>query len=792
MKFVHAIFDLFSSVKFGIVLLVLLFIYMSVGSAGIVYPVHPNLFHPDAWVHEQMRQWRHLEMTEFEWFHWWTFDLLIGLISITMIVTTLRRIPFRAVNYGVWMIHAGVLVLIAGSFIYFHYKVEGDSPIARRKVVLRMDGVSDPVELLAAPGSSARIGAGTSEMTVEVAEIDPNWTLRSGDQAGTSAYSVKLLVTSASKRFMRQLIANHPEFTEDLIFTDDPAQPIKRAVKETGDAIIEPRLSALLDYESQGYFYLRNDLAKCWALYVRLAGSTEWVMRPIDGMPLYNDRISSRSEVFEPAGAPAVVVDALQVSVPGVAPNDPCADVTFSVGGYLRYAQTRLRFAAGNPASPFNPAAKVELRSADGAEAEYQLVALDPERSSGDDGLIRMVTVNSESEFESLLRRSELKISIPSLGIDVIEPVRAPASKEDSSFISIGDPTLGYGYRVVAAQDHLPVAQRSASVLIIDIKTPTSTIRRWVFDDPTLTRDVVSGGDHASPIPPDGSIHMEYLPGGGRALISLVVGPARDLLRVVASFGESAGKSEVVRVGESITLSAGLTVRVPWYEPQTVLETRPMIVAPEQRIPNAREMFSQVLVSVPGGGSRWLEFSPYAFDDDRFALRRHPFHPQRVRLADGREIEMLFSRQRIPLGTDVALEEFVLTTHEGGYTGQAGTIRDYTSVIRFRDGAEWGPTTRVSVNEPVEHDGLWYFQAQWDPPEPPRGEGDRGSMGLNYTVLGVGNREGVWIQLGGCVLAVVGMIYAFSVKPVLIRRRGQRAALAAAARMAPMKEAVRP
>ena len=48
--------DLFSSVKFGIWILVLLFIYMSVGSAGIVYPTHPNLLHPDAWAYAQLRQ----------------------------------------------------------------------------------------------------------------------------------------------------------------------------------------------------------------------------------------------------------------------------------------------------------------------------------------------------------------------------------------------------------------------------------------------------------------------------------------------------------------------------------------------------------------------------------------------------------------------------------------------------------------------------------------------------------------------------------------------------------------
>ena len=83
-------------------------------------------------------------------------------------------------------------------------------------------------------------------------------------------------------------------------------------------------------------------------------------------------------------------------------------------------------------------------------------------------------------------------------------------------------------------------------------------------------------------------------------------------------------------------------------------------------------------------------------------------------------------------------------------------------------------TRDVSVNNPQEEDGFWFFQSQWDPPDQARFQGDVASMGLNYTVLGVGNRHGVWIQLAGGTLMVLGMLYAFYVKPVLIRRRQDR------------------
>jgi hypothetical protein len=69
------------------------------------------------------------------------------------------------------------------------------------------------------------------------------------------------------------------------------------------------------------------------------------------------------------------------------------------------------------------------------------------------------------------------------------------------------------------------------------------------------------------------------------------------------------------------------------------------------------------------------------------------------------------------------------------------------------------------MNHPVYFDGgSWlFFQAQWDP------EGQR------WTILGVGNRPGVPVMIGGCVMIVMGVLYAFYVKPIVIRRMKQKA-----------------
>jgi len=784
--------DLFSSVKFGIWLLVLLFIYSSVGSAGIVYLDFDagtwNIFNPENWAHDQIRQWRGLEMTEFEWFHWWPFDLMMILIAINIAVTTVRRIPFKPVNYGVWMIHTGILILIVGSFIYFGTKVEGDTPVARRRVVASYEEVAADgtktmreVDFLASPGVRAVSGEGDDAVAFEVTTIDPDWELLTGDDKGKRAYSVTVAVTRGEKRYMRQLLVGYPQLTEDLIFTDDPQQPMKRSVKETGKPIFDETMAMRLDYEPQGHFYLRNELVKSWALYVRKPGEGAWVERPIEGLPLYNDYIGDRELVFQQPGDTLLPLDPLDVAVPATDPADPFPDVEFRVNGYLRYAEERSMFMEGPPTGPLNPYALLSVASDRGQREDYDLLARDPDRSVADGGVLRFATISDEAQFAQFMRQPSVVIRIPAKGIEIREEIRdVAAANPDAPFVEIKgteeDGKAAYAYRVMNVRDNVPIGSASVSVAILEVRTPKGLFRRWVFSDPSLTRDVVqpdASDAHGAPKMQDDSIETLYEPGNGLALVMLVHGPGEERLRLISAIGPETSVFEV-KEREAISLPAGITVGVKEFIPRAVLETRPIVVPREQRERDLMEMLSKALVSAPGSDARWIPFTRWVFEGPEYVLRRSPYSPRLLRLADGREVEVLFSRQRLPLRTDVALDEFVLTSHQGGFTGAMGTIRDYTSRVRFRDGGAsgaWTEPVEVSVNAPIEHDGLWYFQAQWDPPEAAANERTRPSAGLNYTVLGVGNRNGVYTQLLGCVIAVAGMIYAFYVKPVIKRRR---------------------
>ncbi|MFZ9914594.1 MAG: hypothetical protein ACO3IB_04570 [Phycisphaerales bacterium] len=789
--------DLFSSVRFGIWLLVILFIYSSIGSAGIVYPDGGSIFTADGWAHDQLRQWRNLEMTEFEWFHWWPFDLMMILIALNIAVTTVRRIPFKAVNYGVWMIHAGILVLIVGSFIYFGTKVEGDAPVARRRVVATVPTAagSETVAFLATPGMKAEVGGGDTLTKFEVTSIDPAWELLSGESKGERAYSVTVAVERAGKRYLRQLIAGHPEFTEDLIFTGDQQQPVKRAVKETGKAIYDEALALSLEYEPQEHFYLRNELVKSWALYVRKPGDAQWVERPIEGLPLYNDYVGSRDLVFL-QGNDDVPLDPLDIDVPATDPSDPFGDVSFKVSGYLRYAIPRSRFTEGDATAPFNPVAFVSVASDKGQKADYRLIALDPELSAADGGLLRFQTIAREEQLEGFRNQPAIVVRIPAANIEIREEIRdVAAANPDAPFVEIkGSAPEGgapYAYRVINVRNDVPVGGGKVSLAIVEVRTPKGLFRRWVFDDPSLTRDVVqpdASDAHGAAKLEDASIDIRYEPGNGLALVTLVHGPEEGRLRLVSSIGSPATVSEL-KVRETQPIAGGITVRVEQLMLRGVLESKPLVVPREQRERDAMEIFSQLHLAAPGMPAQWIPFNRWVFDSPREVMRRSPYEPRTIRLADGREAEIMFSRQRLPLGTEVSLEEFILTSHVGGFTGEQGSIRDYRSMVRFRDASSgpWSEPVALSVNNPVAHEGLWYFQAQWDPPDEARGEGDRASAGLNYTVLGVGNRNGVYIQLLGCVIAVAGMIYAFYVKPVIKRRR-QEEVLAGLGARRPAKE----
>lgn len=736
--------DGFSNVWFGVFWAVLLFIYCSIGSA---------LPH--------VRQLPALEMTEFEWFHWWPFNVLMVLFCTCLIITTLRRIPLRTVNYGVWTIHTGLIVLCAGSYYYFMTKVEGDAPVFRRRVKIEMPGLNEPAYLLALPGNEKSIAAGAAPWRFQVQSTDTEWPILSEEHKGQKAYAVNVAVQPPEgEGFVRQLLVGYPQYTEDVL----PGKG--RAIKSLGRKLVNEQLQLTLDYEPQEYFHQMDT----WALFVRRVGEKEWTERPIDGLPRYHDRIGSRELVFTEPQDPTPL-RAIDLPVPaGPSSADPLGDASVRVTGYLRYAQMQRRWREGG--DRVNPVLQISVQTADPQRQSYELMAFDPAHNEAVDGNLRFLWLADSSKIDALPKdsRALVRIQVPESKVDIEVPIPPRSSGAPLTAIE-GTP---FSYRIVDTHDGLALAGRETplSIAVVEVQTPEGTFRRWVADDPAHTRDLHGEGADPHAVdarPADPRFQMTYQPGSAPLLFAAHPGG----LHFVFNGPGGRAISRSVSQGESIEVVPGVSLRVDSYFSNAVADVRPYIVPPASRQRNAEETFAMIRLEIGSGANlqtRWLNFNQYTFEDEQYAYSgRFAFSPERFRLSSGKMAEVVFSRQRMKLPNPIALQDFALDTHLGGYSGSASTIRNYLSRLRFLREGQWTDPVEIAVNSPTEFGGFWYFQSSWDRPSQnePRG-------GMNYTGLGVGNRHGVHVQLAGCCLMVAGMLYAFYVKPVLKRRRQEQ------------------
>lgn len=134
-----------------------------------------------------------------------------------------------------------------------------------------------------------------------------------------------------------------------------------------------------------------------------------------------------------------------------------------------------------------------------------------------------------------------------------------------------------------------------------------------------------------------------------------------------------------------------------------------------------------------------------------------------------------------PLPARIKLDKFEAQAYGGFEATAAPMLRDFRSTITITD-LQTGKslTDTVFLNSPVKYDPSplsavfgksWiFFQSGWDP------EGQR------FTILGIGNRPGVFAMTAGCVMIIVGIFYAFYIKPVIINRMKAKAIEAAKAK----------
>ena len=739
--------DLFTTVWFGIVTLILLFIYCSVGSSGA--PISFAIWEPTAWVN--LREMRGLEMTEFEWFHWWPFKWLVAILCLNMSIVTIRKIKLNILTIGVWTIHSGVIVMVLGCMVYFSQKIEGDVLVSRRVVEIQVPG-GKPVSMVATPANSIMID-GTS---YTITDINPSWELMSGDDAGALAYTVTVSVQGPEQSFLRQLIADYPEYTEDIVQGDDPGQPMSRAKNTLGRALVDESLQMSLQYDAKDQFFVTQS----GAIYLRElskdgAPLTPWIERPINNLPRFNDYIAGYDDIWF-AGNTTPELHPLSIQVKP-AESDPVAS-NFIVNSYLRYAFMESRTTSGG--EELFPTIWVTLQKGNEAVQSVEMYAFDPNSNTADSSLMTYRWLGSEEELYGLE-----KTLLPAINATIADTEHAIKLTPSEEFQQIGNSE--YAYKIKSVQNNLNIGGRVVSLAIVELRHGDKTWERWVFDNPSMNRDVIEGAqhEHSSAKFIDDEIKMTY--SAGAAPITIVGGIEDNSYRLLTTINGDTPTSALLVVGEPFPLTEDVTITIDRAETRTFSDTRPMVVPAPQRDPSASNMYSMIRVIIPsneGTVSTWLPYHHYAFESPKELVRRFQYKPTILNLPNGKNIEMMFSRQRRGLPTPVALKAFEVDSHLGGFTGSTSSILNWRSVVTFLDGTD--SALEVSVNDPKAYGDFWFFQSQWDPP-------DNASQGLNYTVLGVGNRHGVFPMLLGCCLTVAGMIWAFYVKPMIKRKRQQ-------------------
>ncbi len=735
--------DVVGSIWFGVVLLVLIFLYASIGSA--VAPIRQGAL-ADLLGLDFLR----FEKSEMEWFSWWPFVTLIVVFCISMMVATIRRIPLTLANAGVWAIHGGIALMAGACVYYFGSKVEGDTVIFQSLARIRVAGGPETT-MVVCPDASASAGQGSKQYRIQVTRLEPDFFPPSGPNKGHRMPRIWMNVTCVDppRSFIRRMVVGDPAATEDLM--PDTRQR----------TTLDPDLQIVLDYDPARYFYHSHEMPvhSNGAIYARLSPADDWTQLRIKWLPHYYEWVSHRTELWPTPGEPLPPTRQLDEPLQkpeGVAWLD---GLEMRVTDYLPYGQMEARYVEGGQSDPLNPVLRLRL----GRNDPQELAAFDPHqnRLALMQGLsIQFTWASDPQQRAALIKRPDprIKVRVPSKNLERELKLQAlegagPVAVEGTDYTVELRQVLGAGQ----------MAAHSTAMAVVRIAKGDKSFDRVVMaGDPGGGRDLDRLMQEDAMADPE--ILLEYLDPARSGLL-LVAGPDPDSDLIDAVLTQGAGyKHQQARIGEPLHVFPAVPLAIESLLRHARQEVRPMILPRAQRssLGFQGKRASLVRVEINDGHriqSVWLTFNEYPFPDaQRAQPNRFNYAPRTVQLADGRRLQLMYSRQREPLPSPVALDRFVLQTYPGG-----DRESDFISRVSFqKEDGSWSRLTEIRSNQPARHGDYWYFQSRWDP----------GTE--SHTVLGVGNRKGVHAMLAGVCISIAGMIYAFYVKPVIRRRRATR------------------
>jgi hypothetical protein len=332
-------------------------------------------------------------------------------------------------------------------------------------------------------------------------------------------------------------------------------------------------------------------------------------------------------------------------------------------------------------------------------------------------------------------------------------------------------PIFGTQEKVHALTLHIisaPPAPRREFWRMILVGRPLQTDFKM---DPATTPPMVAGNRQKQPIDKD-----------------LVLGfSVDDLLGLVPSQGDqkhtffTAGDSQMIDIHTSFTnpteirdLSAGGEIQLPFEGSMISAQVRRVNhfrvlshvvqTPPARRIKDADDSGEKQVAVVRVTAGEWSQEVPipcalYAGPDLLTLEPTQPWEMGVVRIPGASsplQLQLGFTCR--PMPAQLTLKKFELVHYPGGQ-GENGPFLDFRSTLEIVDPAGEHSVEVASNNSPIYFDGgKWlFFQAGYDPQS-------------QFSIIGVGNRPGVFVMVSGCAMIVLGVLYAFYVKPVVVRR----------------------
>lgn len=725
---------LFSSIKLGVTLMLIILAYASILSAL-----------------PQVRG--AIETSEMQAFAHWLFSAMIVLLCINLIVATLTRIRFTLINAGVLTVHAGILLLCGGGLYYFGTKVEGD-------VLL----LSPRVEIV----------NGDRVLAKFLPEVGQRWSQFMPAFGG----NVAVEITAASPR--ESAGPREVEITGNL--GDTPPQVIRLNSASTVAQFGDRLTLRLVEFPAETQFFDRERAA----LYARPETAGQWKSAELVGLPMFRERYTDRGYKLDDMNNHVVEskrtwphINIAGVSIPTgwfepwrlpIRVDLPDAPFEIEINGFVPYLENTRIVPREDPAAP-GPA--VDLRISEPRAGrmllERTLFAADPTRA--------VLPISPPLEFRQLADDAELsallatKTGPAELKIKVLEPpAELTLPVEPGKEIAIeGTP---YKLRVTQVFPSWPLMSPGfenevSPAALVEVTSDAKKFTRTAIERfPQLSQDIDEAGVRRRDALYDPNIEILYRSASGdRAYIlttPALAAKKEALFAAPAADGSMASTPLPVGRAANVTL-AGMSVDLTLtrFLERTRVAHVPVIEPMETRRPNVSlRSMSAIRLSIKGRGpaegwqtEEWCLFSSYPHIDDR---------PIRVQPPGGPAWEICYSR----------------LAHDFGYGLRPGKL-----AVKFFPGRQavdsWRseflvdkpgqPTYLGEVSTNRTHTvGDWtFFQS------------GAATDHWSYTILGVGNRNGIWPMLLGCVMITLGCLYAFYIKPIL-RRRATQAALAAA------------